>query len=291
MKNWLLLEHFISKLKRELESGNPDFDNYKVAVKNQLQFFYHKETKLNGSLYRGSLIDDQEFTKAIYASRFSYPDPKKGINVTLGRANIPDNPVCYLAQNEFGAVLETLYARSLTNKYAGRSQFVYVSEWRVKPNTISLLYDATSRVPLNNRSFDQKETKIYNRFLALWEQCYLSENAYNFSSKLSHMFLYNRGPSKPNIDLIRYPSVVDRRICKDFQITQPEDLECINFAIHPDFFDRHYEFVSAIGFVVPDNFATALPDYFKEGRMDIIGYFKVVRDPKYDDGRLVRLRL
>jgi hypothetical protein len=101
----------IERLQLELENGTPDFDSYKSSIK-QLPLIFRADASASGSIFRASFLDQREFGKPTNKHRFSYPNPKRGIKVFRGRANVADKPVFYGAKDIVGAIMELILTQS-----------------------------------------------------------------------------------------------------------------------------------------------------------------------------------
>lgn len=212
----------IAALKNLLSGGSIDFDSFQKSV--PFRILYSGNYFNSGSVFRATILDEVEVLNPVHLSRFSYPDPDKGIKVTKGRANVDGIPVFYCSNTLAGAVDETVLTKS-DSKRQGKPKRIFVSEWYCEKIPVSA-FDLSLRIAIDQLKSDIDEIKSINQYLELIMNAYLSNNAYDFTSRWSHYLLYEK--NKPYVyDLIIYPSAINK--------------VSINYAIHPDCIKKHYQ--------------------------------------------------
>ena len=169
------------------------------------------------TVYRARFINEKKYD-INQKNRHSYPEKK---HVTsYGRANIPDYPVFYCAENMPGAIFETIWAtREDMIEY---ENIMYVSQWELTTPYKFLFYDISLRLSEVKKRFphfsffqqiNDKEILLMDTYLEFFESIFSSEKIHSISSGFAFMVMYGKLLEDGSIkeimpaDILKYRSV------------------------------------------------------------------------------------
>ena len=238
----------IQKMRYLLNKGEPiTYEQYYNLLEwKYVSFQFGNFPKLN--IFRATIIGQNEDEDKLDQYRFSYPDPKKGVKVNIGRANIKDYPMFYGSTDFMGSILEIIKTES-DSKIKSIPSTIFVSEWTIKKPTKFIVHDIRnilSKVPYDKVS--PEETVYLNFYLKYFSDIFSSPNAYDFSSRYAHNLLVGIDDKKGGysnileepIEMLIYPSIITKS-------------QTVNYAITPTAINEKFSLKSISKMQLPKN--------------------------------------